>query len=66
MTTRYTCAVRRRPTGQVRYDLVQKENSRQQSKQSARVYYGVTEDGIHGEWARLVGLESNTSVDAEG
>jgi len=21
-----------------------------------RVYYGVTEDGIHGEWARVVGL----------
>ena len=57
---------RREYAGRVRYDLVQQENSRHQSKQSARVYYGVTEDGIHGEWTSLVGLETNTSVDAKG
>ncbi|MBU0705455.1 MAG: putative DNA binding domain-containing protein [Chloroflexi bacterium] len=33
-----------------RYDLVQREGDK------LRAYYGVTEDGIHGEWARLVGL----------
>ncbi len=38
--------------GQVRYDLAQREDGR------VRVYYGVTEDGIHGPWARLVGLET--------
>jgi PHP family Zn ribbon phosphoesterase len=56
---------RREYAGQVRYDLVQQDNHKQQSKQSTRVYYGVTEDGIHGEWARLVRVETNTSVDAE-
>ncbi len=35
-----------------RYDLAQR-----QSDGSIRVYYGVTEDGIHGEWRRIVGLE---------
>jgi len=33
-----------------RYDLAQREGDK------LRAYYGVTEDGIHGEWARLVGL----------
>ncbi|RLC99061.1 MAG: transcriptional regulator [Chloroflexi bacterium] len=33
-----------------RYDLAQREGDK------VRAYYGVTEDGIHGEWARLVGL----------
>ena len=33
-----------------RYDLAQREGD------NLRAYYGVTEDGIHGEWARLVGL----------
>ena len=33
-----------------RYDLAQREGNK------LRAYYGVTEDGIHGEWARLVGL----------
>jgi hypothetical protein len=42
---------RRKYAGRSRYDLVQRENGK------LRVYYGVTEDGIHGEWARLVGLE---------
>jgi PHP family Zn ribbon phosphoesterase len=44
---------RREHAGRSRYDLVQRENSKQ------RVYYGVTEDGIHGEWGRLVGLETD-------
>lgn len=35
----------------VRWDLVQKENGK------LRFYYGVTEDGIHGEWKALVGAE---------
>lgn len=43
---------RRQRGGQARYDLAQREDGR------TRVYYGVTEDGIHGQWARLVGLES--------
>lgn len=38
--------------GQVRYDLAQREDGR------VRIYYGVTDDGIHGPWARLVGLET--------
>jgi hypothetical protein len=35
----------------VRWDLVQKDNG------DLRVYYGVTEEGIHGKWATLVGEE---------
>ena len=37
--------------GKVRYDLAQK------TKGGTRVYFGVTEDGIHGEWKDLVGNE---------
>jgi len=48
---------RREHAGRARYDLVQLEDGR------LRVYYGVTEDGIHGEWARLVGLEADLPVD---
>ena len=36
-----------------RYDLAQASNG------STRLYYGVTEDGIHGDWKRLVGRESD-------
>lgn len=43
---------RREHAGRVRYDLVQREEGR------IRVYYGVTEDGIHSEWGRLVGLDT--------
>jgi hypothetical protein len=43
---------RREHSGRARYDLIQRDNGK------LRVYYGVTEDGIHGEWARLVGLEA--------
>jgi hypothetical protein len=46
---------RREHAGQARYDLVQREDGK------LRVYYGVTEDGIHGEWARLVGLDEQTN-----
>ena len=42
---------RREHAGRARYDLVQREDGK------LRVYYGVTEGGIHGEWARLVGLD---------
>jgi hypothetical protein len=38
--------------GKVRYDLVQRLPDG-----GLRVYYGVTEDGIHGEWKKVVGLE---------
>jgi len=37
--------------GRVRWDLVQKDNG------ALRVYYGVTEEGIHDKWAALVGEE---------
>jgi hypothetical protein len=43
---------RREHAGRARYDLVQREDG------ELRFYYGVTEDGIHGVWARLVGLEA--------
>jgi len=38
--------------GKVRYDLAQRLPDG-----SLRVYYGVTEDGIHGEWKAVVGEE---------
>lgn len=38
--------------GKVRYDLVQRLPAG-----GLRVYYGVTDDGIHGEWKKVVGLE---------
>ena len=38
--------------GKLRYDLAQRLPDG-----SIRVYYGVTEDGIHGPWRKLVGLE---------
>jgi hypothetical protein len=44
---------RREHAGRSRYDLVQRQDGEQ------RVYYGVTEDGIHGEWGHLVGLETD-------
>jgi hypothetical protein len=37
--------------GQTRYDLVQRVNG------GVRIYYGVTSDGIHGLWRRVVNLE---------
>ncbi|MEE8389630.1 MAG: RNA-binding domain-containing protein [Anaerolineae bacterium] len=44
---------RREHAGLSRYDLVQRGEGK------LRIYYGVTEDGIHGEWTRLVGLETD-------
>lgn len=35
--------------GSVRYDLVQRDNG------EIRVYYGVTENGMHGQWAQFLG-----------
>jgi hypothetical protein len=41
--------------GQTRYDLVQRG-----SDQNLHIYYGVTEDGIHGPWQKLFdSLEAN-------
>jgi len=36
-----------------RFDLAQK------TPEGIRIYYGVTEDGIHGEWKRLIGGEAD-------
>lgn len=50
--------VRRYKEGKnVRYDLIQR------TSQANRYYFGVTEDGIHGPWKRLVGVESGTDDD---
>jgi PHP family Zn ribbon phosphoesterase len=43
----------RKHRGRDRYDLAQREDG------NLRVYYGVTEDGIHGKWAQVVGLETD-------
>jgi PHP family Zn ribbon phosphoesterase len=42
---------RRKYRNQVMYDLVQRDNG------SFRVYYGVTDAGMHGEWQQIVGGE---------
>lgn len=42
---------KREKGGVMRYDLVQK------SSEGLRVFFGVTEDGIHGEWRKVAGLE---------
>ena len=39
-------------SGRPHYDLVQREGD-----DGLRIYYGVTEDGIHGEWRQMVGME---------
>ncbi len=44
---------RREHAGLLRYDLVQRAEGK------LRAYYGVTEDGIHGQWGALVGLETD-------
>lgn len=38
-----------RRAGQMRYDMVQRDKNN-----NLHVYYGVTEDGIHGPWQRLI------------
>jgi len=40
---------KKRRAGKVRYDLVQRDPEGQ-----LRVYYGVTEEGLHGEWRQLL------------
>jgi hypothetical protein len=37
--------------GQVRYDLVQRGPN-----QELHIYYGVTENGLHGPWLKLLDL----------
>ncbi|MGB8645064.1 MAG: RNA-binding domain-containing protein [Anaerolineae bacterium] len=49
--------------GKVRYDLVQRDSSGEM-----HIYYGVTEDGIHGPWKALIeaeGLSPEIEVDEE-
>jgi hypothetical protein len=38
-------------SGRRRYDLAQRSDGK------IRIYYGVTEDGLHGEWKSLVGID---------
>jgi hypothetical protein len=45
----------RKYAGRKRYDLVQREDK----ENGLHIYYGVTEDGIHSEWAELVDIETN-------
>jgi hypothetical protein len=47
-------ARKRSSHGRERYDLVQRDNG------EIRVYYGVTEDGVHGRWAGLVDIEESS------
>jgi len=44
---------RRKHRGWERYDLVQREGD------ELHVYYGVTEDGLHGKWEEIVGLDND-------
>jgi hypothetical protein len=37
--------------GEARYDILQR------TPKGIRAYFGVTEDGVHGEWKKLVGVE---------
>jgi hypothetical protein len=41
-------------SGRQRYDLAQRTGNGK-----IRVYYGVSEDGLHGEWKMLVGQEED-------
>lgn len=52
------CGLRKRYKrgGVVRYDLVLKEGS------SRRIFYGVTEDGMQGEWAQFISDDEPTIV----
>jgi PHP family Zn ribbon phosphoesterase len=47
-------ARKRSSHGRERYDLVQRDDG------ELRVYYGVTEDGIHGSWTGLVDIEESS------
>ncbi len=44
---------RRKYRGEIMYDLAQRENG------SLRIYYGVTEAGVHGEWQKIIGGEED-------
>ncbi|MFW5771788.1 MAG: helix-turn-helix domain-containing protein, partial [Phototrophicaceae bacterium] len=44
---------RYKKSGTVRYDLVQRENG------TLRVYYGATENGMHGPWQQFLGPEDS-------
>jgi hypothetical protein len=41
-------------SGRQRYDLAQRSG-----RGKVRVYYGVTDDGLHGEWKTILGLNGN-------
>jgi hypothetical protein len=45
--------------GVIRYDLVFAENG------SKRIFYGVTEDGMHGPWQQFVSDEAPEIVEEE-
>ena len=45
---------RRTKQGRLRYDLVQRD-----ADGGIRVYYGVSEDGVHGPWREIVGEEKS-------
>jgi hypothetical protein len=44
---------RRKRGNRVAYDLAQK------SSEGIKLYFGVTEDGVHGEWRQLLGLDES-------
>jgi hypothetical protein len=46
--------------GVIRYDLVQRENGN-----SLRVFYGVTDDGMHGPWQQFVSDDAADLVEVE-
>jgi hypothetical protein len=41
-------------SGRKRYDLAQRAG-----RGKVRVYYGVTEDGLHGEWKAMLGVNGD-------
>ncbi len=45
--------------GVIRYDLVQRENG------NVRVFYGVTDDGMHGPWQQFISDEAPVEVEEE-
>jgi hypothetical protein len=44
---------RRKYRGEIMYDLAQRDNG------ALRIYYGVTEAGVHGEWQKVIGSEDD-------
>jgi hypothetical protein len=45
--------------GVIRYDLVQRDNG------NLRVYYGVTDDGMHGPWQQFISESDDAAVEEE-